>query len=168
MSPLAAQNRLVAGTLISGLLFIALALFFVLPTDEVPPLWVPLAQLAAGVAVHVMVEAIGYRPAALDPSLDEEAAVAQGMVRYQGAMILRFALIEAIAIVSIALAFVLPEGGFLTFAGGAVVSLVLMAIHVWPWARPVGRSAAALEAAGRRSGLREQFGHASSGPIQRL
>ena len=157
MSPLAAQNRLVAGTLISGLLFIALALFFVLPTDEVPPLWVPLAQLAAGVAVHALV-----------PSLDDEAAVAQGMVRYQGAMILRFALIEAIAIVSIALAFVLPEGGFLTFAGGAVVSLVLMAVHVWPWARPVGRSADALEAAGRRSGLREQFGHASSGPIQRL
>jgi hypothetical protein len=166
MSPLAAQNRLVAGTLISGLFFITLALFFVLPTDETPPIWVPLAQLGAGVAVHLMVETIGYRPAALDPSLDEDAAVAQGMVRYQGAMILRFALIEAIAIVSIALAFVLPEGGFLTFVGGAVVSFVLMAVHVWPWARPVGRSADALEARGRRSGLRESFGHSPDGPIR--
>ncbi|GAA1926235.1 hypothetical protein [Nocardioides hwasunensis] len=168
MSPLAAQNRLVAGTLISGLFFIALALFFVLPTDEAPPLWVPVAQLAAGVAVHVLVETIGYRLTALDPSLDDDAATAQAMVRYQGAMIVRFALIESIAIASIALAFVLPEGGFLAFAGGAVVSLVLMGVHVWPWTRPVGRSADALEAGGRRSGVREAFGLGGSGPIQRL
>lgn len=168
MSPLASQHRLVAGTLISGLFFIALALFFVLPLDEAPPVWVLPAQLAAGVAVHVLVEAIGYRPPALDPSLDDEAASAQAMVRHQGAMILRFALIESIAIVSIALAFVVPDGGFLTFAGGAVVSLALMGYHVWPWTRPVGRTADALEARGRRSGLREAFGLSSPGPIQQL
>jgi hypothetical protein len=43
-----------------------------------------------------------------------------------------------------------------------------MAVHVWPWARPVGKVADALEAGGKRSGLRETFGLSSPGPIQRL
>ena len=42
-----------------------------------------------------------------------------------------------------------------------------MVVHVWPWARPVGKAADALEAGGRRSGLREAFGLAP-GPVQRL
>jgi hypothetical protein len=73
-------------------------------------------------------------------------------------MILRFAVSEFIAIASIAAAFVLPDGDILTYLGGAVVSLVLMGVHVWPWARPVGKTADALEASGRASGLREAFG----------
>ena len=63
---------------------------------------------------------------------------------------------------------VLTDGDLLTYLGGAVVSLVLMAVHVWPWARPVGKVADALEADGRRSGLREAFGLSPAGPIQRL
>ncbi len=167
-APFAAQNRLVAGTLVSGLFVIGLALYFVLPSDEAPPVWVLAAQLAAGVAVHLAIEAIGYRAVPLDPSLDRDHAVAQGMVRYQAGMLLRFALAESIAIASIALAFVLSEGGFLTYAGGAVVALVLMGVHVWPWARPVGKAADQLEAGGQQSRLREVFGLPEPGPIQRL
>lgn len=82
-------------------------------------------------------------------------------------MILRFALSEVIAIASLVAAFVV-EGGILTYAVGAVVSLVLMAVHVWPSARPVGRVADALEAAGRRTTLREEFGVPAPGPIQQF
>lgn len=82
--------------------------------------------------------------------------------------ILRFAISEFVAIASIAAAFVLPDGDVLVHVGGALVSLVLMVVHVWPWARPVGKTADALEAGGRRSGLREAFGVSSSGPIQQL
>ena len=44
------------------------------------------------------------------------------------------------------------------YAVGALVSLVLMGVHVWPWSRPVGRTADALERAGQPSYLREAFG----------
>ena len=124
-----------------------------------------------GLALHGIGESIG---ATRDdghrrPASDHHATAATAAWR-QG-QIIRFALCEAIAIFSLAGAFILERGGFLTYLGGAVVSLVLMMLHVWPGARPVGKVADALEANGRRSGLREAFGHApaaGAGPIQRL
>lgn len=153
-----------------ALVFIGLACVFVLPVDEAPPLWVPIAQVVAGIGVHTVLEAIGYHMDPLDPSLTGDDAAAQARASWQSSMIVRFALSESIAILSLALAFVLPEGGFLIYAGGALVALVLMVVHVWPWARPVGKLADQLESAGQASGLREAFGvvAASSGPIQRL
>ena len=83
-------------------------------------------------------------------------------------MTMRFAIAEFVAIASVAAAFVLPDGSTLTYLGGAVVSLALMVVHVWPGARPVGKVADALEAGGKRSGLREAFGRPAPGPVQRL
>lgn len=164
----ALSHRILTGALMGALVLIGVVLLFVLPIEETPPLWVPLAQVAVGVGLHLALEAVGYRTPPLDPSLDDAAAAAQATMRYQAGTILRFALCEAIAIASIAMAFVLPVGGWLIYATGAVVSLVLMWVHVWPSARPVGRFADALEAGGQRSGLREAFGLSSPGPIQRL
>ena len=149
--------RVLSSSLIGALVFIGVALFFVLPIDETPPLWVPLAQVVAGVAVHFVLETVGYRVQPLDPSLSDDDAAAAGRLRWQSAMILRFALSEFVALASIAAAFVLPDGGFVIYAVGALVSLVLMAVHVWPGARPVGRTADALEANGKASHLRETF-----------
>lgn len=166
----ATSTRILSGTLMGALLFLGLACFFVLPFDEAPPLWVPIAQVVAGIAVHTVLEAIGYHVAPLDASLTGDDATAQARAGWQSTMIVRFALSETIAILSLALAFVLSDGGFLIYAGGALVALVLMVVHVWPWARPVGKLADQLESAGQASGLREAFGAvgASSGPIQRL
>jgi hypothetical protein len=157
--------RILSGALMAGLVFIGIAMFFVLGTDDTPPTWLPVAQVVAGVGVHTLLEAIGYRVPPLDPDLSDADAEQASATRWQSSMTLRFALSEAIAIVSLVAAFVL-EGGILAYAVGAVVSLVLMAVHVWPWARPVGKVAEALEAAGRRSTLREAFGVPAPGPIQ--
>ncbi len=58
--------------------------------------------------------------------MSEDDAAAAARVRWQSSMILRFALCEFVALASIAAAFVLEEGGFLVYAVGALVSLVLM------------------------------------------
>ena len=144
----------------SALVMIGLALFFVLGQEDMssPPLVVVLVQLAAGVGIHLLLEAVGYRPQPLAPSVSDEDAEVLVRMRWQSAMLLRFALAETVAIASVAVAFVVEEGGFLTYVVGAAVSLALMALHVWPGARPVGRMADALERDGRRSGLREAFG----------
>ena len=83
-------------------------------------------------------------------------------------MIVRFAISESVARVSLAAAFVLPQGGFMIYAVGALVSLALMLLHVWPGSRPVGKIADVLESTGQHSHLRETFGLATTGPIQRL
>lgn len=148
-----------------ALVFMGLALFFVLGTDSTPPLWLPVVQLAAGVAVHFAMEAIGYRPTPLDPSMSDDEAAAAARTGWQSSMILRFALIEFIAILSLVVAFVI-DGAVWTYAIGALVSLVLMSIHVWPGSRSINRTATALEAQGKQSFLREAFGIASTGPIR--
>lgn len=163
--------RILVVSLISGLFVFALALFFVFAGQDplaAPPLVVPVVQVMAGVAVHAILETIGYRVAPLDLSLSEEAAATKGRQTWQSTMIVRFAFSESIAIASLAAAFVVSDGGWLTYLGGMVVSLVLMVVHVWPWARPVGKVAEGLEHGGRSSHLRETFGLASSGPVQRL
>ena len=149
----------------AGLVLIGFALFFVLGTKDTPPLWLVLAQLAAGAGVHVLLESIGYRARPLDPQLSDADAEQAAAAAWQSSMMLRFALSEAIAILSLVAAFVL-EGGIVAYAVGAVVSLALMAVHVWPWSRPVGKVADALEAAGRTTHLREAFGVPAPGPIQ--
>lgn len=164
----ALSTRILAASLMGALVVMGVALSFVLPPSGSLPVVVPVAQVAAGVVVHFLLDAIGYRLPPLPTHLTDEEAVAQARTRWQTGMILRFAIAEFIAIASIAAAFVITDGDILVYLGGALVSLVLMGIHVWPWARPVGRTADVLEAGGRPSGLREAFGLASPGPIQRL
>lgn len=158
----ALSTRVLAASLMGALVFIGIALFFVLGTQEdglaAPSLAVLLVQLAAGVAVHVVLEAVGYRADPLDPSLPEDEAARTAREVWQAGMVLRFALSEFIAIASVAGAFLVPEGGYLTYLAGALVSLALMLLHVWPGARPVGKVAAGLEERGQSSHLRETFG----------
>ena len=164
----ALSSRILAASLMGALVVVGVALSVVLPPQGSLSIVVLLAQLVVGVAAHGLLEAIGYRMPALAADLTDDAAEAEARTRWQSGMILRFAISEFIAIASIAAAFVLPDGDILVYVGGALVSLVLMVVHVWPWARPVGKTADALEAGGRRSGLREAFGVSSPGPIQQL
>ena len=170
-SPFAMSVRILAGSLMGALLFIGIALAFVSsePLLTAPFWWVTAAQVVAGIAVHVMLEAIGYRAAPLDPSMSDDEATRAAQQRWQAGMVTRFAVSEFIAIVSVAAAFVLAHGLFLTYVGGAVVSLLLMLVHVWPGRRPVGKVADALESNGKPSHLREAFGYAQpGGAVQRL
>ena len=122
------QHRILAAALMGGIVLIGVALAAVLPLDEVPPTWVTIALIGAGVAVHLGLESFGYRPTSADP-----------VAAFQAGMILRSAFAESIAVVAAALAFVLPEGGFATYAVGAGVAIALMGVHVWPSARTVAR-----------------------------
>lgn len=167
-APFALTTRILAASLMGALVVMGVALSVVLPPEGSVSVVVLLVQVVAGLAAHWLLEAIGYRTPALAADLTDEAAAGQARTRWQAGMVLRFAISEFIAIASIAAAFVLPDGDIVTYLGGAIVSLVLMGVHVWPWSRPVGRTADALEAAGKASGLREAFGLSGPGPIQRL
>lgn len=167
-APFALSTRILAGSLMGALVVIGVALSVVLPAHAHVSVVVLLAQVLGGVAAHLLLEAVGYRTPALSLSLTDDDAATQARTRWQALMIMRFAIAEFIAIASIAAAFVLPDGSIVTYLGGAVVSLALMFVHVWPGARPVDKVAEALEAGGKRSGLRETFGLSSPGPIQRL
>lgn len=163
--------RLLAGALMSALvvIFLAIALVMGETGGGQPPVLALAAVLVLGGMQAAMVEVAGYRLPPLSRSTAPgEATTATALHRFRDAMVLRFALSEAVAIVSIAAAFVVDSGGLLVVGLGCAISLVLLAVHVWPWRRPVERSAAALEAEGARSGLREVFGLRSDGVVREL
>lgn len=165
---------ILAGALMLALVIIPVALYFVVSTDEealqMPSLALLVALPVAGVLVHVAVEAVGYRTQPIAPGTPEDEARSQSVARWQAQMVQRFALCEVIAIVSIALCFVVSPGGYVLTLVGCATSLVLMAVHVFPWSRPVNRFTDSLEKDGARSGLPEAFGMPprSGGAIQEL
>lgn len=159
--------RIMAATLMTGLVFITIALALVLPDLDSRPSWlVPAGLVVAGVVDHLLIETMGYRVPALkvgetDPDIS--------LTRYQGAMMLRFALAEGLGIIAVALSFVVSSGGFVVLLVGVAISLALLAFHVWPWRRPVDKIADRLEAEGQPTPLRSAFGYAdNAGAVQRL
>ena len=92
------------------------------------------------------------------------------LVQVGAGLVLRGALSESVAIASLALAFIVTEGPFVTYLGGAVVSLLLFALHAYPSERTISRTEASLERDGGTSYLRHRLGlpPASTGPIQEL
>jgi hypothetical protein len=135
-----------------------------------PPLWLVGAQLVAGLAIHLVLDAVGYRVPAVRPGTPTDEAQRTGVAAYTSRTVLRLALSESVALASLALVFVLGGHQWLGYVSGAVVSLVLLAVHVWPWSRPIDRTLAGLQLDGARVPLREAFGLEPelTGPIQEL
>ncbi|MBF4160174.1 hypothetical protein [Nocardioides acrostichi] len=153
--------RMLSMTMMSSLVVIGVAMFFVLaPADGestiAPTAWL-LGIVVLGVAVAALVGALGYRLPPIAPGTDPTRAGRESGQRFQAAMMLRIALCDAVAIVALALAFVVSEGGLSLYLLGAVISLGLMVLHVLPGEGPISRSERALERDGATSYLRERL-----------
>jgi hypothetical protein len=158
--------KILACTLMAALVVIGFALFFLFPLDpfsgdtrfSIPNPGVFLFIIGAGIAVHLFNENYTYKPTPIPAGTPRKDTTTTAIMAYQSGMILRFALSEAIAIAAIAVAFILPSGGYLTYLFAAAVSLALMAYHVYPWDRPINKTQEALDAERGQSHLREIFG----------
>ena len=153
--------RILVATMMSSLVFIGFALSFVLSGDDLlapPGVGVLAGQLVAALASHALIEAVGYRTAALAPGTPSYTAVARARSAVQTGTFLRFALSEWIAIASLAMAFVVAEGGFVTYCFGAVLTLLLVGFHAYPWIRPLAKTRTSLERDGAPSFFHEAVG----------
>jgi hypothetical protein len=165
------QVRTVVAAVMGSLVLFAIVLAFALPHADLstaPPLWLAGAQVAAGVAIHFLVETIGYRTPAIPPGTSEEESRTRAAGQFMARSVVRASLCELIALASVAAAFILESGGYVGYLTGGAVSLVLLAVHAWPGERTVARTMTSLERDGGRSYLREQLGMGSVGPIQEL
>jgi hypothetical protein len=129
---------------------LTLALWFVLAVDgigEFPPLWAPSIVLVAAALAYGFCELVGFRTPPLEytgkPAGDVEA---DSWRRFTTSTFLRFAVCEAVFMVSIPLAFVVDS--FWVVLLGAVLALPLFAYEVWPGVHNQQRFAASLEARG--------------------
>jgi hypothetical protein len=158
------QLRVLAATLGGALVVIGVALYFAAGNvDEYPPTWVPATLGVLAVLSFVVSELLGYRANPIAPGTDPETAKRSSVQAFQSGLIMRFAVSEAVAIVAVALTFVVEPVTVQTYLVGMVLSLALFAVHVWPHERAVAKVQAALERDGGTSYLREGLNATPSG-----
>jgi hypothetical protein len=143
--------RVLGYSLVAAPLVILVAMYSILGSEEhafSPPLWALLAPIALAFGSATLVGAIGYRTEAMAPGTPREDLASLALPRFQSLMILRMAFTEVVAIISIALAFVVPQGGFAVILLGVVLAEALMWWHVVPSQSQVRRVQQSLEARG--------------------
>lgn len=168
------QSAILAASTIGMLVVLGVISYVVLAPDladlTAPPWWLLGGQLVAGLALHLLLDAVGYRTPAVRPGTPPEEAQRAGVAAYTSRTVVRLALCETVALVSLALVFAWGAEEWPGYVTGAAISVVLLVVHVWPWSRPVDRTRASLERDGARVPLREAFGLEPklTGPIQEL
>ncbi|MFD7075456.1 hypothetical protein ACFU7D_27505 [Nocardioides sp. NPDC057577] len=128
------------------------------PDLALPSTYVIGGQVVAGVVIALILSTIGFRAAPITPGTAPEKAKGEALQKHQTSLILRLALSELVALVSITLAFVLTEGQLMTYVIGGLISLALMALFAYPSAGNVRRVEASLDSAGAQSRLADTLG----------
>lgn len=134
----------------SAMPLITLVLWFVLATDGIgdfPASWAPVVVLAVAVGAYSICELAGFRTPPLEYSARSAAEIeADSWRRFTTSTFTRFAMCEAVFLVSVALAFVVES--FWVVLIGLVLALPLFLLEAWPGVRNQRRFAAALESRG--------------------
>lgn len=147
-----AQQSLImtCGALLGAIPVMTLALWFVLAADgigDLPPTWAPSIVLLAAALAYAFCELAGFRTPPLAHSDRQPEDVGfESWRRFTASTFVRFAVCEAVFLVSIPLAFVADS--FWVVLIGAVVAMPLVFWEVWPGTRNQQRFAASLEAGG--------------------
>lgn len=149
--------RVLALSLMSALVAIVVALSFVVPAEDrtsVVPLLVALAALAA-LGQHGVIGLVGYRVSPIPPATPRPEATSRAVGAWRTGMIIRFALIEAVPIAFVVVAFLAEEGGYVALLVATAAALVLAWLHVYPREATVRRVEERLDREGGRSHLWE-------------
>ncbi len=154
--PVLRSLKVLTGGITGGIVFMDVALAFLLDFTA-PALWAVVVLLLVGLGAHTVIRAVGYRAKPIPPQTPTGEAGALSIRAFRSLMMLRMVLAESVAIIAIPLAFVTAGTSWLLFAVGAAVSLLLIALHVWPSRATVDRVSAALEKDGASSGLHALF-----------
>ena len=150
--------RTLAYALVGAPVVILVALYSILGSEQnafSPPLWALAIPVALAAAAAAVVNTFGYRAPGIDPVTPAAEAATAALTRYQSLMIGRFAFSESVAIIGIALAFVVPQGGFAVLLLAVVLAEILMWWHVVPNDAQIRRVQQSLESRGARIPLRE-------------
>jgi hypothetical protein len=158
VSPAQRALTTTSAALLAAIPLITLTMWFVLAVDGIgdfPPTWAPSLVLLAAALAYAFCELFGFRTSPLRPSDGQTPAAigADSWQRFTASTFVRFAVCEAVFLVSLPLAFVVNS--FWVVLIGAALAIPLLLWEVWPGARNQQRFAAALESGGAPSYLVE-------------
>lgn len=150
--------QLIVASFLGTIPMLGIVMVIIAGLEDYPSPAVAGGLFVLNVLAFALAEAIGYRTVALAPGTSPEEARQAGLAALQTTTMLRLAITEAPAILSLVAAFVfLPETAW-TYIVGAVWALVSVAWHGWPSSRVVRKVEASLDREGGRSHLSEALG----------
>lgn len=159
-TPALRSVQMLALAFMSMIVVLGVVVYLSVPDADLalPSTYVIGGQVVVGVVIALVLSTIGFRVAPITPGTAPEKAKGEALQKHQMSVILRLVLSELVALVSLALAFILTEGQVMTYVVGGVISLALMAFFAYPSAGNVRRVEASLDSAGAQSRLAETFG----------
>ena len=143
--------RIIGLAMVGAPVLLGIVLLFVLSGPErfaLPPIWLPLAQVAAGLAIFALCEVALYRAPAISRGTDPEQVAQQAGTAYTSLLFQRLAICELLAMASVAAAFVLQPNTWLAYAPGGILAVLLLVVHVYPNARTIAKTRESLEREG--------------------
>lgn len=150
--------RTIALSYLGSIPLIGVVVALAVPGDHLwgaPDLLGIVAPIVTGLACWVAVVTIGLRVPALPAGATDPVGA---VTAYQTSLFVRIAFATLPALLSIPLLFVLPHATMITFAIGAVISLVLLAVYVYPHRYNASLVERRLDRAGGRSLLTTHLG----------
>lgn len=147
--------RILAGAFMASVVLMTVAVLLVVRGaadigDDGTPWLAVLGLLGWALVAHLLAETVSYRVSG-GPGADP-------VEQFRAGTVLRLALAQSVAVVGVALAFVVPGRAdvVVLFAGAA--ALLLLALDAFPGSRQVRRTETALRAAGAATDLRQRLG----------
>jgi len=153
--------RIIAAAFMIVPIFIGLALAFVFVPHGGSGAFGPklLVPVILGAAAFLFQVTFGFRA----PAIAVGAPRRSYLPDFQSRMFIRLALAEVVLFVSLALAFVWSDTGFVMYAVGAAVTEILLIVNGWPSQRVIEKFRRNLERDGGQSYLSEDLGLPTTG-----
>jgi hypothetical protein len=139
--------------MVSSLVVFGVVIYGIDKIGSYPPIWVPLTLGGLAVCSHLLSQRAGFnlKPVAAGTPLTE--AMAMAVVAFQTSTICRFFFSEPVALVALSLSFAVLPASWMTYLIGAVPSLVLIGVNVWPTTTIISKAQQRLDRDGGQSFL---------------
>ena len=146
--------RLMSGAIISAVVVLAVVVC-VTPGFETPPAWMYAVGPVLAAVGFGLATLLGYRVTAAEPGLDPQQQALRSQTDFRIGHMLRIALTEAPAILTLVLCYVAQPPTALPYLVGLPFFLASLWWHVWPSDALISRVAQRIERSGAPSYLRE-------------
>lgn len=155
-----ATLRIMASAFVLTVPLLGVVVGVALPPDQllaVPPLNDLAVPIAVSVLAFALMLAFGHRVSALPPSTGSDDAARFGMTQFQTTLFVRLAIAEIPVLISLVMVFATEDASLVTYAIGAVASLLLHALYAFPSRASIARVEERLDRDGGQSHLSQSL-----------
>jgi hypothetical protein len=147
--------RVTVGALVSSLVVFGVVVYGIDKSGSYPPSWVFFTLGGLAVCSHLLSQRLGFNLKPIPTGTPPAEAMAMAAVAFRSSTYLRFFFSQPVALVALSLSFAVLPASWMTYLIGAVLTLVLIGVNVWPSPAIISKAQQRLDRDGGRSFLRD-------------